>query len=103
MSTSESKGSKSVTPVHDCPIMGKDTEYVSTLNIKTNKRGWICVWCEIANHVLARDSKPMPCSSCNGTGKLVYSNTGIENDCMDCNGSGIVTVVSKDKDLGGEK
>lgn len=31
-----------------------------------------------------------PCPECQGTGKLVYSNTGIENDCLYCNGFGVV-------------
>lgn len=33
-------------------------------------------------------SSNKPCPECGGTGKLVYSNTGIENDCMYCNGFG---------------
>jgi DnaJ-class molecular chaperone len=34
--------------------------------------------------------KTKPCLECKGTGKLVYSNTGFENDCMYCNGFGKV-------------
>jgi hypothetical protein len=34
--------------------------------------------------------KSVSCQECKGTGKLVYSNTGIENDCMYCNGFGKV-------------
>lgn len=44
-------------PTHDCPIQGENTEYVSTLNIKTGKRGWICVWCEMAKKIMG-DSNP---------------------------------------------
>lgn len=30
-----------------------------------------------------------PCGPCKGTGQLLYSNTGITNDCMYCNGFGV--------------
>lgn len=36
--TKEPKGKP---PVHDCEVMGKDTEYVRTVNVKTGKRGWL--------------------------------------------------------------
>lgn len=42
------KDTKSITPVHNCEIQGPNTEYVSTLNIKTGERGWTCIWCEMA-------------------------------------------------------
>lgn len=35
------------------------------------------------------DPTPKQCPECQGTGKLVYSNTGIENACLYCNGSGV--------------
>lgn len=40
--------------------------------------------------------KTTPCKECNGTGRLVYSNTGIENDCMYCNGFGVVPAPKED-------
>jgi len=35
-------------PIHDCEIMGKDTEYVEAIDIETDERSWICIWCEMA-------------------------------------------------------
>lgn len=43
-----------------------------------------------------------PCPECQGTGKLVYSNTGFENDCMYCNGFGVVDATSKQPDASDE-
>jgi len=34
--------------------------------------------------------KKVRCEPCKGTGKLVYSNTGITNDCYHCNGFGVI-------------
>lgn len=36
--------------------------------------------------------KTKPCAECKGTGRLVYSNTGVENWCMYCDGAGVVRV-----------
>jgi hypothetical protein len=44
-------------PVHDCPIQGPGTKLVRTLNIKTNKRGWTCVWCLMAAKISGELSK----------------------------------------------
>lgn len=33
--------------------------------------------------------KKVTCLPCKGTGKLLYPNTGIENDCYHCNGFGV--------------
>lgn len=47
----DSKAEGTEVPLHDCPIMGKNTEYIRTLNVKTDELGWICIWCEMAKKI----------------------------------------------------
>lgn len=43
---------KDEAPLHDCPVMGKDTPMIRTINIKTDERDWTCIWCLMAQKVL---------------------------------------------------